>query len=63
MVDSKRFIDITFKNFLKDCAYVNQYYIETRYPTDFPLEVSEEEASECYAIAKRIIDYISTIVG
>jgi len=53
-------IDITFKTYLKDCAYVNQYYIETRYPADFPLEVSDEEALECLAIAARITDYISS---
>lgn len=55
-------MDTTFKTFLKDCAYVNQYYIETRYPADFPLEVSDEEALECLAIAKRILDYISNVI-
>lgn len=52
-----------FKEFLKDCAYVNQYYIETRYPADFPLEVSDEEAEECIKLAERIYQYISVKIS
>lgn len=55
-------LDNQFKTFLKDCAYVNQYYIETRYPADFPLDVSDEEAEECIAIAERIIQYICSTI-
>lgn len=45
---------LEFKKHLKDCAFVNQYYIETRYPADTPLLVSDEEAEECIAIAEII---------
>jgi len=55
-------IDDTFKTYIKDCAYVNQYYIETRYPADFPIEVSDEEASECFEIAEKIIDCIKSSI-
>jgi HEPN domain-containing protein len=44
-----------FKKNLKDCAFVNQYYIETRYPADIPLDVSDEEANECISIAEDIL--------
>lgn len=43
-----------FKMHLKDCAFVNQYYIETRYPADVPRVVSDDEADECIAIAETI---------
>ena len=46
--------DIEFKKRLKDCAFVNQYYIETRYPADAPLVVSDDEANECISIADEI---------
>jgi len=45
---------VDFKKHLKDCAFVNQYYIETRYPADVQLIVSDEEAEECISIAKEI---------
>ena len=46
------------KTKLKDCAYVNQYYIETRYPADIPLVVTDEEATECILIAETIYNLI-----
>lgn len=48
----------TIPDFTKDCAFVNQYYIETRYPSDDPLEVSPGEALECIGIAETILDEI-----
>lgn len=48
----------TFKKYLKDCAFVNQYYIETRYPADIPLVVTDEEADECISIAEKIYNTV-----
>lgn len=42
----------------KDCAFVNQYYIETRYPSDNPLEVTTADAEECLRIAQSICEEI-----
>jgi HEPN domain-containing protein len=44
--------------FLKDCAYLNQFYIETRYPADDPMEIEESEMAECMRIAKDLLDII-----
>ena len=41
---------------LKDCAYVNQFYIETRYPADIPMELSGNEARECMDIANTVLE-------
>ncbi|MBN1050093.1 HEPN domain-containing protein [Clostridium botulinum] len=43
-----------FKQYIKDCGFLNQYYIETRYPADNPLIVSDYESEECVKIAEEI---------
>lgn len=43
-----------FKKYIKDCGFLNQYYIETRYPADNPLIVSDYEAEECIEIADKV---------
>ncbi|WP_411681297.1 HEPN domain-containing protein [Clostridium thailandense] len=43
-----------FKNYIKDCGFLNQYYIETRYPADNPLIISDYESEECIGIAEKI---------
>ena len=44
-----------FKNHLKNCALINQYYIETRYPADNPIDITEDEIAECILITKNIL--------
>lgn len=39
----------------RDCAYLNQYYIETRYPADIPLQLREDEVKKCLDIARKVI--------
>lgn len=47
-------VDDEFRNYLRDCGFLNQYYIETRYPADTPLIVEDYEAEECISIAEEI---------
>jgi len=49
-------IDCSIKQFIKDAAYVNQFYLETRYPADIPIGLNKDEAQECFHIAKTILD-------
>jgi len=44
--------------YLKDCAFVNQFYLETRYPADIPTVLSKDEAQECISIAETILNHI-----
>jgi HEPN domain-containing protein len=37
-------------NFVKDCAFLNDFYIETRYPVEQPLIVSDEDVQESFEI-------------
>lgn len=54
--------DDRFKEYLKDCAYVNAFYIETRYPAEESLEITEEEVIMCLDITKTILKLIDTII-
>lgn len=56
-------IDCRLSSFKKDCAFINQYYIETRYPADKGLIVSDEEAQECIKISEEILNLIVDILN
>ncbi|MBE6935317.1 MAG: HEPN domain-containing protein [Ruminococcaceae bacterium] len=47
--------------YMRDCAFVNQFYIETRYPADIPTEVSREDAAECCQIAEDVMEALMKI--
>ena len=47
------------KDKLRDCAYVNQFYIETRYPSDSYIPVSEKEAQDCIDAAKELLELLA----
>jgi len=51
--------DHDLKKYLKDCAFVNQFYIETRYPSEIFIELDKDEIIECISIAEEIL---STLV-
>lgn len=50
--------DEEIRKFNKDCAFVNQFYIETRYPADIPDEVDEIEVRECLETALSVLNHI-----
>ncbi|MBQ9848814.1 MAG: HEPN domain-containing protein [Clostridia bacterium] len=52
--------DEDIRRFTKDCAFVNQFYIETRYPADIPDEVDEFEVKECLDTARDVLSYIES---
>lgn len=47
-----------FKKFIKDCAFLNEYYIETRYPAEDPLIADEEDVKEGIKVTEEIILFI-----
>lgn len=53
--------DSGFKRFLKDMAFLNTFYIETRYPAEDPLLVDRDDVNECFRITKEIIDFINDL--
>jgi len=44
-----------FDKHLTGCIFVNQYYIETRYPNENQIIVTNEEANKCIEIAENIL--------
>ena len=55
--------DSIFGLFLKEMAFVNTFYIETRYPAIDPLIVSEEDTEECFIILERVVARIKELVS
>ena len=51
-----------FKNFLEEVAFLNTFYIETRYPSDEPLIVEADEAKKCLEDAEKIVDFIKEVI-
>lgn len=47
-----------FRKFIKDCAFLNGYYIETRYPAEDPLIADEEDVKEGIKFTEEIIVFI-----
>jgi len=47
-----------FRKFIKDCAFLNGYYIETRYPAEDPLIADEEDVKEGLKFTEEIIVFI-----
>lgn len=55
--------DNKFNVFLKDMAFVNVFYIETRYPAIDPLMVSKEDTEECFRIVNEVLAIINELIG
>ncbi|MDR3599004.1 MAG: HEPN domain-containing protein [Desulfosporosinus sp.] len=55
--------DLKFNVFLKDMAFVNVFYIETRYPAIDPLLVSKEDTEECFRIVDGVLTRINELLG
>lgn len=55
--------DKTLNTFRSDFEILNQYYIETKYPPDMPIEYSKKEAKEAIEKTKSILKKIKGKVG
>lgn len=58
-----RAFDQGFNEFFDSSAELDAYYIETRYPADFPLNISKKEAENCVISAKEILMFIKKKIG
>jgi HEPN domain-containing protein len=55
-------IDKDFQKFLPDCQRITQYYIESRYPLEPPVEYSAKEIKDSLEVTERIIKKIKAEV-
>lgn len=51
-------IDEDFIEVLKDCGFLSNYYIETRYPADEPLVVTSGEAEDAVLMAEKVMGLV-----
>ena len=56
-------VDKSFKKLEEECILLNEYYIETRYPLDAPIDYSKEEAKIALDAVDKIINFISNKVN
>ena len=47
-----------FQQHKKDAAFLNSYYMETRYPSDDPMIICKEDVVECMEIMERILIFV-----
>jgi len=50
--------DETFREYVDESTILNDYYIETRYPTDIPTEVTDDEVIRLYTMAEQMFRMI-----
>ena len=54
--------DKRFRDYIRDCAFLNGYYIETRYPAEDPLIADQEDVEEGLRFAKEIKKFVETLI-
>ncbi|MBU4579592.1 HEPN domain-containing protein [Patescibacteria group bacterium] len=52
-------IDKSFNELEDECILLNEYYIETRYPVDAPIDYSKTEAKFALTASEKIMNFIS----
>lgn len=52
-------VDRGFEELEEECVLLNDYYIETRYPLDTPVNYSKREAKSALEAVDKIIKFIS----
>jgi HEPN domain-containing protein len=50
--------DMDFDEWLDECASLNRCYIETRYPADIPVDLTEETVTRYYTMAWDMYNFI-----
>ena len=51
-------IDPEFSQWLDESAALNKFYIETRYPTDIPTEISDEQVGRLLEMTRQLFQYV-----
>ena len=52
-------LDDSFREWMDESAALNRYYIETRYPTDIPTEIDDEEIVSILRMTERLFYYVA----
>lgn len=57
LIEDCKKIDLSFKAIQNNAKFLNQFYIESRYPDDY-VEFSGKDAKEAYAAAKNVKEFV-----
>ena len=52
----------SFKDIADDCEFLNEFYMETRYPVHWPIHYTLEEGKEAYSAAARIRNFLKRLL-
>lgn len=52
-----------FREYIRDCAFLNGYYIETRYPAEDPLIADAEDVEEGIKFAREFKTFIEGLIA
>lgn len=55
-------IDTELDRWFDESIELNNFYISTRYPSDFPLNIDYDKASHCFQNAKHIYTYVLNLL-
>jgi HEPN domain-containing protein len=55
--------DESFDDIKEHTYTLDDYYIETRYPADTPIDITDKETRESIDSANTILDFISNIIN
>jgi len=53
--------DVVLLQHIKDIAYLNGFYMETRYPADEPMVLRVDDVQECMSIMERVMEQLTVI--
>ena len=51
-------VDKEFLDLKENCKILDPYYIETRYPLDFPIEYSKEQSEQVVDLAGEVLGFV-----
>lgn len=51
-------LDSDFTKWLAQCAMLNRFYIETRYPADIPIEIDRAQTDEILTATDEMVDFV-----
>jgi HEPN domain-containing protein len=54
--------DGKFSCLIEDCQFLNTLYIDTRYPVNWPADVTKEEAIKAKESAQRIKEFVEKLL-
>lgn len=57
LVEDCKKVDQSFEEILDDARFLNQFYVESRYPDGY-VAFSSEDAKEAYSAAKKIKEFV-----